>query len=158
MFRYSFVSADLFTWLFCRGYLGLAAWCGFSTLLKTLWRPLDVCSWLVCFGDGVLSPWHNSISVLFSYMSWIVCNREIVYWCDCTPILNGWVSVLIPNEHDKPFVKLVFFPWERHYPTDFYRFPKHYSTVEYRCFFTLFYTYNGLFLLTEVWWILVELL
>ena len=47
MFRYSFVSADLSTWLFCRGHLGLAAWCGFSTLLKTLWRPLDACSWLV---------------------------------------------------------------------------------------------------------------
>jgi hypothetical protein len=26
------------------------------TLLKTLWRPLDVCSWLVYFGDGMLSP------------------------------------------------------------------------------------------------------
>jgi hypothetical protein len=25
------------------------------TLLKTLWRPLDVCSWLVYFGDGMLS-------------------------------------------------------------------------------------------------------
>ena len=37
------------------------------TLLKTLWRPLDVCSWLVFFGDGMLSPWHYSISVLFSH-------------------------------------------------------------------------------------------
>jgi hypothetical protein len=26
------------------------------TLLKTLGRPLDVCSWLVYFGDGMLSP------------------------------------------------------------------------------------------------------
>jgi hypothetical protein len=26
------------------------------TLLKTLWRPLDVCSWLVYFGDGMSSP------------------------------------------------------------------------------------------------------
>jgi hypothetical protein len=26
------------------------------TLLKTLWGPLDVCSWLVYFGDGMLSP------------------------------------------------------------------------------------------------------
>jgi hypothetical protein len=26
------------------------------TLLKTLWRPLDVSSWLVYFGDGMLSP------------------------------------------------------------------------------------------------------
>jgi hypothetical protein len=26
------------------------------TLLKTLWRPLDVCYWLVYFGDGMLSP------------------------------------------------------------------------------------------------------
>jgi hypothetical protein len=26
------------------------------TLLKTLWRPLDVCSSLVYFGDGMLSP------------------------------------------------------------------------------------------------------
>ena len=26
------------------------------TLLKTLWQPLDVCSWLVYFGDGMLSP------------------------------------------------------------------------------------------------------
>jgi hypothetical protein len=26
------------------------------TLLKILWRPLDVCSWLVYFGDGMLSP------------------------------------------------------------------------------------------------------
>jgi hypothetical protein len=25
------------------------------TLLKTLWRPLDVCSWLVYFGDEMLS-------------------------------------------------------------------------------------------------------
>jgi hypothetical protein len=31
-----------------------------------LWRPLDVCSWLVYFGDGMLSLWHNSISVHFS--------------------------------------------------------------------------------------------
>jgi hypothetical protein len=31
-----------------------------------LWGPLDVCSWLVYFGDGMLSPWHNSISVHFS--------------------------------------------------------------------------------------------
>jgi hypothetical protein len=26
------------------------------TLLKTLRRPLDVCSWLDYFGDGMLSP------------------------------------------------------------------------------------------------------
>jgi hypothetical protein len=26
------------------------------TLLKTLLRPLDVSSWLVYFGDGMLSP------------------------------------------------------------------------------------------------------
>jgi hypothetical protein len=26
------------------------------TLLKTLWGPLDVCSSLVYFGDGMLSP------------------------------------------------------------------------------------------------------
>ena len=26
------------------------------TLLKTLLRPLDVCSWLVYFGDEMLSP------------------------------------------------------------------------------------------------------
>ena len=32
MFRYSFVSADLSTWLIYRGHLGLAAWCGFFTL------------------------------------------------------------------------------------------------------------------------------
>ena len=31
-----------------------------------LWRPLDVCSWLVYFGNGMLSPWHNSISIHFS--------------------------------------------------------------------------------------------
>jgi hypothetical protein len=30
-----------------------------------LWRPLDVCSWLVYFGDE-MSPWHNSIFVHFS--------------------------------------------------------------------------------------------
>jgi hypothetical protein len=34
------------------------------TLLKTLWRPLDVCSWLFYFGDGMLSPSHYSITVL----------------------------------------------------------------------------------------------
>jgi hypothetical protein len=26
------------------------------TLLKTLWQPLDACSWLVYLGDGMLSP------------------------------------------------------------------------------------------------------
>jgi hypothetical protein len=31
-----------------------------------LWWPLDVYSWLVYFGDGMLSPWHNSISVHFT--------------------------------------------------------------------------------------------
>ena len=31
-----------------------------------LWRPLDVCSCLVYFRDGMLSPWHNSISIHFS--------------------------------------------------------------------------------------------
>jgi hypothetical protein len=36
------------------------------TLLKTLWRPIDVCSLLVYFADGMLSPSHNSISVHFS--------------------------------------------------------------------------------------------
>jgi hypothetical protein len=39
---------------------------GVALTSKTLWRPLDVCSWLVYFGDGMLSPWHYSISVLFS--------------------------------------------------------------------------------------------
>ena len=68
MFRYGFVSADLSTWLFCRGHLGLAAWCGFSTLLKTLWRPLDVCSWLVvskmgcCLLDITQYPFFFHIS------------------------------------------------------------------------------------------------
>ena len=60
-------SADLSTWLFFLGHLGLATWCGFSTVLKTLWRPLDVCSWVVYYRNRMLSPWHNSISVLFSY-------------------------------------------------------------------------------------------
>jgi hypothetical protein len=33
------------------------------TLLKTLWRPLDVCSWLVYFEDGMYVK--RSIKILF---------------------------------------------------------------------------------------------
>jgi hypothetical protein len=36
------------------------------TLLKTLWRPLDVCSWLVYFGDGMLSPVEAMDAILLS--------------------------------------------------------------------------------------------
>jgi hypothetical protein len=34
-----------------------------------LWRPLDVCSWLVYLGNVMLSPGHYSISVHFSLVT-----------------------------------------------------------------------------------------
>ena len=81
MIRCSYMSADLLFWLFYRGLLRLTAWCRCSASMKTLWRPLDVCSWLVYFGGGMLSSRHYSMSVLFFMYNRIFA--KCIFTCRC---------------------------------------------------------------------------
>ena len=60
---YFFVSSDIYPFIKKLGNVVILMYTDETvlvlsnpTLLKTLWQPLDVCSWLVYFGDGMLSP------------------------------------------------------------------------------------------------------
>ena len=68
MFRYGFVSADLSTWLFCRGPFRVCCMVWVFHFVEDLVATLDVCSWLVvskmgcCLLDITQYPFFFHIS------------------------------------------------------------------------------------------------